>query len=210
MLVASVILLAVGVPRFLYELMLVPGTPILERINAGEAVTDEELASLEESRLDALSFAELPNAYIDLGSSYLTRARNATKREDRLKYAQKAIDASMKGLDMAPLNTFAWLRVTSAHILRGSDQYDEALEAWRTSIATARFEPFILMQRVHLGTILYGNMTPEDIELLKEQMGMAYRWNRGKLRLYIRQNNLTEWMVFLSEPESEIANYLSN
>ncbi len=206
---ASIILLVIGVPRFLHELTLVPGTPILERINAGEIVTEEELSTLEKSRLDALRFVELPDAYTDLGSAYLTRARTVTEREDRVKYAQMSIDASMKGLDMAPLNTFAWFRLATAHVLMGPNQYDESLDAWRKSIATAQFEPFVLMQRVHLGTILYRSMTPEDIELLKDQLGMAYRWNRKKLRQYVRQNNLAAWMALLSEQDAEMSAYLT-
>lgn len=83
MLVASITLLVIGVPRFLHELMLVPGTPILYRLNAGETMTEEELHTLVQSRLDALEFIELPDAYSDLGASYLRRAQRPKSAEDR-------------------------------------------------------------------------------------------------------------------------------
>lgn len=209
MLVSCIGLLTIGIPRFLHELMLVPGTEILERINAGEPVTDDELTILEKSRQDALSFVELPKAYTDLGSSYLMRARHAVEREERQKYAAMSIEASTKGLNMAPLNTFSWFRVATANVLLGPEHRDKALEAWNTSIATARFEPFILMQRIHLGTILYRNMTLEDIDVLKDQLELAYRRDRHAMRRYAQQNHLIAWMTFLSRPGSEMASFFS-
>lgn len=210
MLTSSIVLLVVGVPRFLHELMLVSGTPILYRVNAGETVSKQNLEVLESSRLDAIGIIELPDAYLDLGSSYLYRARTATEPEEAQKYATMTIEVSEKGLNMAPLNTFAWFRVATANAMLGPDKYQESLDAWRTSIATARFEPFLLMQRVHLGIILYQNMTDEDIELLQDQLGMAYRWNRIRLRQYVRDNNLLVWAAILCEPDSEMKEYLTS
>lgn len=206
----SLSLLTVGVPRFLHELMLVPGTPILHRLNTGEQVSDEDLSILEQSRLDALDFIELPDAYTDLGASYLTRARRARTDEDRRKFAEMTIEVSTSGLNMAPLNTFAWMRVATAHIIVGPEHYDDALEAWRTSIATARFEPLLLMQRVHLGTILYQVMNPEDIEKLRDQLGLAYEWNRRDARRYAEQYSLLDWIVLLSDPLSEQGKFFVN
>ncbi|MFC4346751.1 hypothetical protein ACFO5Q_02690 [Kordiimonas lipolytica] len=206
MLVSSITLIVIGVPRFLHELMLVPGTPILHRVNAGETVSEQDLEVLENSRLDALGIIELPDAYLDLGSSYLYRARSAADPEEAQKYAALTIEVSEKGLKMAPLNTFAWFRVATANVMLGN--FPEGLNTWRTSIATARFEPFILIQRVHLGVILYQDMTDEDVDLLKDQLGMAYRWDRQKLRQYVRDNDLILWMAILSEPDSEMKEYL--
>jgi len=208
MLVSSVTLIVIGVPRFLHELMLVPGTPILHQVNAGEAVSEEELKILEKSRLDALGIIELPDAYLNLGASYLYRARTATDPVEAQKYAALTIEVSEKGLKMAPLNTYAWFRVATANVMLGN--YQEGLDAWRTSIATARFEPFLLLQSFHLGTILYQDMADEDVELLKDQIRMAYRWNKQYLRKYVRDNNLVVWMAILCEPESEIKKYLTN
>ncbi|WP_417458230.1 hypothetical protein [Kordiimonas sp.] len=209
MLVSSIILLIVGVPRFLHELMLVPGTPIHERVSRGENVSDDDLDVLEDSRLQALRFVELPAAYSDLGASYLVRAQRATTDADRKMFAEKSIEASTTSVEMAPLNTFAWARITAANIILGEENYPEAATAWRLSIATARFEPFLLIQRVHMGILLYDQLTEEDIDLLKDQLGMAYRWNKKQTRRYAQQQQLTEWFVFLSEGGSEAAEYFA-
>ena len=197
-LVSSITLLVIGVPRFLAELMLVPGTPIYERISLGEPVDDEELTVLEESRLQALEFVDMPRAYTDLGTVYLVRAQRATSEAERRKFAERSIEVTTKGLKLAPLNTFAWSRVSSAHILLGADHYDDAVQAWSTSVATARFEPFLLIQRVHVGIILYQSMKPTDRKILNDQFQLTYNWNRGRLRTYARANQLTEWMAFLA------------
>ena len=121
MLFFSIVLLVIGVPRFLAELMLLPRTPIYERISIGESVDNEELTILEKSRLQALDFVEMPHAYTDLGTSYLVRAQRATSEAERRRFAEQSIDVMTKGLSLAPLNTFAWSRVSSAHILLGAD-----------------------------------------------------------------------------------------
>ncbi len=207
MLISSLILLYFGVPRFLAELMLVPGTPVHERLSRGEEISDEDLTLLEESRLNALKFVDHPEAYSDLGGSYLYRAKHAKTPEEKAKYAQMTIDAAMTGLKMAPLNTFSWLRVCSANFLLGEEHYDKAVEAWRMSVKTAPFEPFVLLSRIHYGILLYNRLTVDDVVTLNDQFDMAYRWSRGKLRSYMNKNNLQSWAVFLAEPDQEMVDF---
>ena len=210
MLISSVILLVVAVPRFLAELMLVPGTPLYESLSEGVVLSDEDLQVIEDSRLSALDFAKLPKIYTQLGMVYLLRANRAQTPQEQQDFARQSIEITQKGLSMAPLNTFAWARMASANIILGEDHFGEALKAWRTSVATARFEPFLLIQRVHIGTILYRQMTPKDIDLLKDQFQMTVRWNRGKLRAYARKNQLIPWMIFLANGDDETVKFFQN
>ena len=101
--------------------MLVPGTPTYERISVGEQVSDKDLETLENSRLQALKFVDLSSTFTDLGTTYLIRAQRASSDDDRQSYVEMAIEVTTKGLNLAPLNTFAWLRLSSAHILLGPD-----------------------------------------------------------------------------------------
>ncbi len=209
MLVSSITLLVIGVPRFLAELMLVPGTPIYERISLGETVEEYELTVLDESRLQALEFVDMPRAYTDLGTSYLIRAQRAVLKVERRRFARQSINVLTKGLNLAPFNAFAWSRVSSAHILLGADHYDDAVRAWRTSIAIARFEPFLLIQRLHVGIILYPSMNYEDRKILNDQFQLTYNWNRDRMRIYARMNQLTEWMIFLAGEQTEAKEYFN-
>lgn len=208
MLVSSLILLYVGVPRFLTELMLVPGTPIYERINLGEQVSDEELDILQESREQAISFVDHPKAYDQLGQTHLIKARRAGVPETRLMHAKKAREALETSLELAPLNTFGWLRLATAYMLISPELNEKAVEAWRTSVACARFEPFIFLPRNHVAISLYSLLSEEDRAILREQVLLTYNWNRGRLRNYAHQNNLTNWIALLLYEHPEKAEWI--
>lgn len=208
MLVSSITLLVIGVPRFLAELMLVPGNPIYEEIFNGTQVSDEDLTVLEESRLSAIGFVEMPKAYVELGASYLIRAQRAQSPEEKIDYAKKSIEVTTTGLQMAPLNTFAWARIASANILLGPDYHDEAVVGWRNSVATARFEPFLLLQRLHIGIFLFNSLTEEDKQTLRDQAAVTFRWDRRRLRNFSKEKKMVEWVVFLMQDNPEAQAYL--
>jgi len=202
-------LLIIGTPRFLHEVALVPGTPLYWRISKGEVLSEEELTTLERSRLDALQFVNMPQTHKELGATYLSRAQKASDRADQQKYAQMAIDELTTGLKEAPLDTYAWVRLAAANTLLGKEYHQDAVIAWRTSIATSSFDPFLLAYRFHIGTMLYLAMTQEDIQLLKEQLAMAHRLKGGKIYTYGKQHNLLGWMILLSAPNQEMVDRFS-
>ncbi len=59
-LLASITLLIVGVPRFAAEVVMAVGTPIYDLRNAAEKVNDVERAALEESRSQAIRLINHP------------------------------------------------------------------------------------------------------------------------------------------------------
>lgn len=204
MLVMAAGLLVIGAPRLRYELALIPGTPIYQRLVSGQPVTDNELDTLEQTRLDALSFVETAQSYTELGTSYMARAHRTPDVAEKQRHATMAIYATMKGLQIAPLNTFAWARIATAHLMLGADHFEEALAAWRNSIASAQFEPILLIRRVHVGILLYGAMSEIDRALLVEQLAITWRWNRAQLLAYSKRHHLSEWMILLSGDDLEM------
>jgi len=211
MLVSSLLLLYIGVPRFLAELMLVPGTPIIESLNRGEIVSEKDLDIAQESREQAVSFVDHPEAYSELGTVFLTRAQTETDSESKKEFASQAVIYLEKTLSLAPLNTFAWLRLSSARLLLGGkENRSKALEAWRNSVATARFEPFVLISRLHTGIILHDIMTDEDKVILREQADLIYNWSRGQFRSYARKHQLVEWGAFLLSEYPEKAEWIAS
>lgn len=209
MLLSSILLLYIGVPRFLAELMLVPGTPIYERLNLGEQVTDEELDVLQDSREQAVSFVDHPKAYNQLGYVFLVRTQRASSGHERIAFANQAIEALNTSISLAPVNTFAWARLATAYMLVGPEHNPKAVEAWRTSVALARFEPFLFLTRNHIGISLYQELDEEGRAILKEQVNLTYDWNRGQLRTYARQNELVPWIAFLLHEHPEKAEWVS-
>lgn len=204
-LLSCFILLYFGVPRFMAELMLVPGTPIMERLKWGEAVADHELDIIQESREQAISFVDHPGAYSDLGAVLLLRSSRSTDPEEKKAYALKAIEKIEKTLLLSHLNSFAWLRLSNARLTLGGDENrQKALEAWRRSVETANFEPNLLIARLHTGITFYDLMTETDKKTLRAQADITFDWNKRKFRAYSRQHHLIDWAVFLlADPDKK-------
>ena len=78
------------------------------------------------------------------------------------------------------------------------------------SIITARVEPHLFLERVHLGMTLYHIMNPQDINFLNEQFKLAYYLDRNKLWNYAQQYSLTVWLVFLAQVKPDILAYYKN
>ncbi|WP_262690039.1 hypothetical protein [Kordiimonas aestuarii] len=203
-------LLYIAVPRFLSDLMLVPGTPILYRISAGATVDDQALRVLEESRLQALEFSDNLRAHADLASTYLRRAQRSEDADNRERFARLSIEASIKTTKRSPQNPYAWMHLSVAQLMLGPDHRAEALTAWRQSVKAAPFEPRLLFQRFQIGVLLYEELLPADIAVLQEQTRLGYQWWNYKFRAYCRKHGLTEWAIFLMPGDEEAAKYLGN
>ncbi|WP_286829445.1 MULTISPECIES: hypothetical protein [Kordiimonas] len=204
----STLMLLAGLSRVLHELMLVAGTNVSDQLSRGKSVTADDLDLLVKSRLRAIQFYSTPKAYSDLGTAYLALSGLANELENRRRYARLAETAANNGLTLSPLNSYLWLKLASARVVLGNGHQDGAVEAWRKSIETAKFEPFILFQRVHVGILLFDSLSQEEIALLKEQLVLSYHWNRGQLWQYAHAHKLFDWMAFLTEPNSAMSTYL--
>ncbi len=209
LLLSGLALLALGIPRFMHELMLVPGTPVYQRLIERKAVTDEDLTVLERSRLQALGYSEKADAWSELGTVYLARARRADEADTRQAFARQAIGVLEKSVAIMPLDTASWAKLVSANLMLGEERYDDALIAWRYSVDTAPFEPLQQPSRIHSGILLYDVMTPEDITTLQDQLQSVYTWNERHICRYMRDNRLLEWAVFLSPEGSDMAAYFT-
>jgi tetratricopeptide (TPR) repeat protein len=202
--------LYIGVPRFLSELVLVPGTAIIERYSYKNTILESDLDTVEKSRKTALKLSSLPKAYTDLGLIYLLRFQTTKSSDDRTNFLDQSIANTKKGLSLAPNNPFAWFRLNSALLMLAEPKHSEALEAWNMSIATAKFEPLLMVQRIHLGLLLYDRMDKNEKDTLQEQFQLAYKWDREKLKNYTTDFKLDSWMLLLAHKNPEIAAFFSN
>ena len=197
---ASAILIFLGGIRFLHEFLLVPGTPIYEKIEKNYEVTEADLEALQESRLAALRVLEHPKTYHQLGSLQVHSARRAESLEKKRALILSGLSNMQHGLELAPFNTFRWLKVSSANLMLGEEYNEEALRAWRRSIELARYEPNLLMPRIHIGILVYRLMNDDDIRSLKEQLSLASKFHKPQLESYVKKHGLAEWIAFLNEP----------
>ena len=206
---SAFLLLALGVPRFLAALSLVPGTPVFYALWAGEPTSAQDIDTMITSRLQSLEFSESPAAYSDLGAAYLAQAQQAETPDEKQRSLELSLEMSGKSVALAPLNAYAWARIANANIMLSPPKPEAAVTAWRQSIETARYEPVLLFQRFHLGVVLYRDMSPADIALLKDQTRMAYNWWPYNFRSYCRRKGLVEWAIVLLADNPEAVAYLA-
>jgi hypothetical protein len=197
-------LLIYGLPFFWAEVTMVPGNPVYDQISAGRPVSDQDLETLVGSRMEALKVTDLPRASSELSTAYLIQSQRSGDTLERHRLALLATEAAVRHNDIKPLSTFDWLKVASAALILGSDYHRAGVDAWRSSVATSRFEPFIIIKRIHVGIMFFSQFSAEDIMLLKEQIRLAYEWDRSRFWHYMDEQKLRPWIAFLSEPDSEI------
>jgi hypothetical protein len=186
-------LLALGLPRLYAATMMAIGEPIYRDYTSGKSISKDQAKTLIETREAALAAANWPRAATDLGAAYVI---NNTSPEA----LATAISSVRHGLQLAPMSPFAWQRLSDLELY--VQNYPEALKAWRTARALSEFEPFLYYARIRTGIRLYAKMSPQDREVLRSDVNLAYTINRGQLKRYAKQKNLLEWMKFLlRDPE---------
>lgn len=188
-LLLSVTILWVGVPRFLAALWMAIGAPIYGDISKGKPVSKEDIEFLIETRQNAIKFYDDPRAYTDLALAMVA----LNPGQESIKEAVVWLE---KGLELKPVAPFAWLRLAD-YYSRIDRAAPEGVQAWVTSRNLARYERFIMLHRVRVGAQLYGSLNEEQRAMLLEDANFAYELNRYAMREYGQQNNMLHWFVFL-------------
>jgi len=194
---ASLVLLWFAVPNFLAAIWMSTGDPLYRDIGSGKKLTSTEIEMLIESREQAISLVNSPKAATDLGAAYL--ALDPTPEN-----LEKAVASVRSGIKLAPMNAFAWQRLAGLLAFK-PDNGVEAVSAWRTARELAEYDTFLFYDRIRIGTQLYRAMTPQDRQILVEDIERAYAERRHSLRGYARRTNILEWMKFLLRDEEKTA-----
>ncbi len=192
---AAATLLWFGIPNFLAAVWMATGEPIYRDLGAGKQLTSAEIETLIESREQAVMLTNNPKAMTDLGAAYIAIEASPENIE-------KALTSLRSGIELAPLNAFAWQRLAGLAAFAPGNEA-EALNAWRTARRLAEYDTFLFYDRIRVGTLVYRTMEPEDRDALLQDIERAYRENRGALRAYARTSNLLEWLKFLLRDEEK-------
>lgn len=204
----SVLLALFSGLRFAQELIWVPGNYIYGQVSENASLRDEDLKNAERSFLQGAQLRDSAEINVKLGFLYQIWALRSKNEARRLHLLLKASGHLRRGIQAAPLNAYALAQLASIYIQIGPLYYDEAANFWRASIATARFEPMLMTKRIHIGVLLFDELSALDKGALRLQIELAYNWNAHELRVYSKQHGLVEWMRFLSPEGSEQADYL--
>lgn len=199
---SSGVLIWFAAPNFLAAMWMALGQPIVDDIESGQRPSDIDIQTLVESRSEANSFVNFSKYKTGLAVAYMIQDSSPETIE-------KSLALLRQSTQLSPVNAFSWQwRARLAHF-SPSQEEGEAVTAWRTARALAKYDAYLFYDRIQLGTILYRAMETQDRELLREDVERAYRESRYKLRAYARKEDILEWMKFLLR-DIEKTKYLSS
>jgi hypothetical protein len=177
------LILWLAVPRMLASAWLALRDPVIQQLDAGEAVSEAELLGLIASRELALSWVEDRDAYDERGTALAELAL----RGDRLGAAeratlQRAIGATRAGLAVAPADPRDWIRLAHLLVLLDGDPSREAATALLFSIRTGAFvAPDLLRRRLFWSLAHWPFYDHEERRQIADQVRLAWRVAPGEV-----------------------------
>ncbi len=203
-------LVALGAPRLLAALALLPGDPLLEAVQGDARLDDSQVSALLSSREQARRFISAAEIDFDIGMAELLRAGAAADDSpERQASLDRAIESLTEGLARAPRATFAWARLAYALLLR-EGMSRPAIDAWRMSILTAPAEARLVLWRTEFGAAALSLLDAEDQRRLAQQIRHAWRSDRESLARIGRERGLQLVLrrVLSGEPDAAELNRL--
>lgn len=178
-------LLWLSVPRMMAGFAMIPGDQIKARYigpllgGGAKGPTARELQVWRQSRIDALAWVELPDAWGDLSLIEILEARNAEDATQARTHHEAAREAVRSALSLNPASGFWWLRLAMLDVALGAP-VDQVLASVGNSIRMAPYEPAALYVRIALVFRHWDEADPKLRETILEQVTMlvpAMRWD---------------------------------
>ena len=179
-LLALAILYLAG-PRTMAAVVMFPGNHLLKRVQSGEALSEEQLETLINSRERALVWVESGRVRTDLALAKLLLAQQRTVNQQPDEGLVDQAKAELRqGLLFSPARPHAWTRLAFSELQAGGDAR-QAVAALRMALRVAPYEPGVMFVRLEVGLRLWWSLDPELREQLGEQIRMAWRHSGEQL-----------------------------
>jgi hypothetical protein len=175
-------LLVFGLPRLASAVVMVPAERVLDALEAGRPVSEEDLGRLAWRASAARRFSASGRFAAQLAGAKLAQAdrlpaRAQAERRDLVVDAVSLLEGS---LSASPADSYGWARLAYARNLRDGAG-PGAADAWRMSVLTAPAEPRLALWRVRLGLALAAHLREGDHDLLDRQIRLAWRADPDQL-----------------------------
>jgi len=190
----GLLLLWFAAPRTIAYAKLGYGEKVIAALSRGETPSPLQISAAIAHRRDALTWVDLPDAWIDLDSLYLAMARRAgLSMEDRAALLNRSISSFERGLGAAPYRPFAWLQLAQARLLKNpaSKAVDPLL---RMSIKIGPYESRLIGQRVRLGFAARAILSPETTTRVSEGVRLWAKYDAWRLADWARPNFALPWV----------------
>ncbi len=177
-------LLYLALPRTVAAVLMLPGDPVIVRLQERQAVEPAALEILIRSRRRALAWVRSGRALTDLGLARLVLARAAADGGDDGGFdrgeAGAALAALEAGLRLAPANAHAWARLAYARLV--VDGPSPALaRALAMSFRAAPYAPRLVLVRVELALRAWPFLTTPERLPAGDEMRRAWRHHAAAL-----------------------------
>jgi hypothetical protein len=180
-------LLVLALPRFVSAVVMLPVEPVLDALQEGRPVSDEDLARFASRSSIARQFSSSGRLATDLAAAKLAQAERLPTRAqtERRELVEEAAALLEEGLAASPANSFAWARLAYARVLKDGAGAGAA-DAWRMSVLTGPAEPRLALWRTRLGLALTPYFIEGDHDLLDRQIRFAWRADGKKLASFAK------------------------
>ena len=203
LLVGSLALTVATAPRVVAHLMMSAGEPHMELVRQGKPLPPARMRAAIESRAAALRWADIPEAWVELGRLHLARAAD---RELSPRAVNAMLDQSIytfrRGLALSPHRPYAWLQFLQAAIARGLPEA-EVNRLFNLSIDLAALETRLVKHRVRLGFYARTILSPPVAGRIAEQVRLMARNEPHPLAEFARARFALAWVraALRSDPE---------
>lgn len=201
--VFAIALLVLAVPRMISSFLMIPSGPVIIKLQSLQPVDSEQLATLIASQRRGSAWDSRGRTRTDLGLAYLLMADQRSGEDGQWRqYLDRAIESLRAGLALAPANPYAWTRLAYAETqVTGWSQ--PALSALRLAFITAPYEPRLALSRLRLSFLAWPHMTPEDRQLVFQQIRYAWRDNPRELTVLASDLSVTSLVraALLTSPD---------
>lgn len=196
--VLAVVLLLASAPALVARLIELAGDSVHEAILEGKKLSEEDLATLEMARARVAGWRPSGARFGDLALTHLERGMRA-QGEERAAYLADAQDWQKLALSRAPADPYGWFRLAYLYFLADGGASSRVAAAWAQSMASAPYEPRLMIARLQMGVASVKFLSPEaQIHLPRLVRGSAIFDAEGLARV-------AKAGAFTSEVEAALA-----
>ena len=176
-LLLGALILGLALPRVLASAVLALRDPVIQRIDAGEPVSDAELLGLVASRELALGWVEDRETHDERATALARRAfeqepQSATQRAT----LAQAVAALRAGLALGPAEPKGWMQLADLLVLLEGDPNRKAAEALLLSMRTGAYQtPDFLNRRLFWALAHWTFYDEGERRRIGDQIRLAWR-----------------------------------
>lgn len=188
-LLVSISLLIVALPRCRANMNHIPVDTIIDRLNAGKGINVDKIPGLIDITLTSIGLNDNARYWDDLSALLFFQLKKqgefSTAGKLSLVEAKKAVKESLK---RSPGNSFLWYRLAVIETYQHAVP-EKIVDALLVSIMTGPHEPGFMLNRLRFCLMFFSFFNQDDLSLLTSQVLAIWNMSEKEFVKIIQQNN---------------------